>query len=83
MIRIRNPLFDINQIKKILPHRNPFLLVDKITYMDKWIVTGIKNVTMNEAFFVGHFPDEPIMPGVLQIEALAQVGGVLLLQFRS
>jgi UDP-3-O-[3-hydroxymyristoyl] N-acetylglucosamine deacetylase/3-hydroxyacyl-[acyl-carrier-protein] dehydratase len=73
------PLFDINQLKKILPHRNPFLLVDKITYMDKWMVSGIKNVTMNESFFVGHFPDEPIMPGVLQIEALAQVGGVLLL----
>jgi UDP-3-O-[3-hydroxymyristoyl] N-acetylglucosamine deacetylase/3-hydroxyacyl-[acyl-carrier-protein] dehydratase len=73
------PLFDINQIQKILPHRNPFLLVDKITYMDKWFVTGIKNVTMNESFFVGHFPEEPIMPGVLQIEALAQVGGVLLL----
>ncbi len=73
------PLFDINQVKKILPHRNPFLLVDKITYLDKWVVTGIKNVTMNEAFFVGHFPEEPIMPGVLQIEALAQVGGVLLL----
>jgi UDP-3-O-[3-hydroxymyristoyl] N-acetylglucosamine deacetylase/3-hydroxyacyl-[acyl-carrier-protein] dehydratase len=73
------PLFDINQIKKILPHRNPFLLVDKITYMDKWVVTGIKNVTMNESFFVGHFPEEPIMPGVLQIESLAQVGGILLL----
>jgi UDP-3-O-[3-hydroxymyristoyl] N-acetylglucosamine deacetylase/3-hydroxyacyl-[acyl-carrier-protein] dehydratase len=73
------PLFDINQVKKILPHRNPFLLVDKITYLDEWVVTGIKNVTMNEAFFVGHFPEEPIMPGVLQIEALAQVGGVLLL----
>jgi UDP-3-O-[3-hydroxymyristoyl] N-acetylglucosamine deacetylase/3-hydroxyacyl-[acyl-carrier-protein] dehydratase len=75
----KTPLFDINQIKKILPHRNPFLLVDKITYMDKWVVTGIKNVTMNESFFIGHFPEEPIMPGVLQIEALAQVGGVLLL----
>ncbi|MFO7723709.1 MAG: bifunctional UDP-3-O-[3-hydroxymyristoyl] N-acetylglucosamine deacetylase/3-hydroxyacyl-ACP dehydratase [Bacteroidales bacterium] len=73
------PLFDISQLKKILPHRNPFLLVDKIMYMDEWVVTGIKNVTMNEAFFVGHFPEEPIMPGVLQIEALAQVGGVLLL----
>jgi UDP-3-O-[3-hydroxymyristoyl] N-acetylglucosamine deacetylase/3-hydroxyacyl-[acyl-carrier-protein] dehydratase len=73
------PLFDINQIRKILPHRNPFLLVDKISYMDKWVVTGIKNVTINETFFIGHFPDEPIMPGVLQIEALAQVGGVLLL----
>jgi len=75
----RDPLFDVNQIQKILPHRNPFLLVDKITYMDKWIVTGIKNVTMGESFFMGHFPEEPIMPGVLQIEALAQVGGVLLL----
>ena len=73
------PLYDINQIQKILPHRNPFLLVDKITHMDEWVVTGVKNVTMNEAFFVGHFPEEPIMPGVLQIEALAQVGGVLLL----
>jgi UDP-3-O-[3-hydroxymyristoyl] N-acetylglucosamine deacetylase/3-hydroxyacyl-[acyl-carrier-protein] dehydratase len=75
----KEPLFDINRIQKILPHRNPFLLVDKITYLDKWLVTGIKNVTMNETFFVGHFPEEPIMPGVLQIEALAQVGGVLLL----
>jgi len=75
----REPLFNINQIRKILPHRNPFLLVDKITFLDEWVVTGIKNVTMNETFFVGHFPDEPIMPGVLQIEALAQVGGILLL----
>lgn len=75
----KEPLFDINQIQKWLPHRPPFLLVDKVTYMDKWVVTGIKNVTMNEAFFVGHFPDEPVMPGVLQIEALAQCGGMLLL----
>jgi UDP-3-O-[3-hydroxymyristoyl] N-acetylglucosamine deacetylase/3-hydroxyacyl-[acyl-carrier-protein] dehydratase len=75
----KDPLFDVNQVQKILPHRFPFLLVDKITYLDEWIVTGIKNVTMNESFFVGHFPEEPIMPGVLQIEALAQVGGVLLL----
>lgn len=73
------PLFDVNQIQCILPHRSPFLLVDKITYMDEWVVTGIKNVTMNESFFTGHFPEEPIMPGVLQIESLAQVGGVLLL----
>jgi UDP-3-O-[3-hydroxymyristoyl] N-acetylglucosamine deacetylase/3-hydroxyacyl-[acyl-carrier-protein] dehydratase len=73
------PLYDINQVKQILPHRNPLLLVDKITFMDEWVVTGIKNVTMNESFFVGHFPEEPIMPGVLQIESLAQVGGVLLL----
>lgn len=73
------PVYDINDIKKRLPHRPPFLLVDKITYLDEWVVTGIKNVTMNEAFFVGHFPEEPVMPGVLQIEAMAQVGGLLLL----
>jgi UDP-3-O-[3-hydroxymyristoyl] N-acetylglucosamine deacetylase / 3-hydroxyacyl-[acyl-carrier-protein] dehydratase len=73
------PVYDINEIKKRLPHRPPFLLVDKITYLDEWVVTGIKNVTMNEAFFVGHYPDEPVMPGVLQIEAMAQVGGILLL----
>jgi UDP-3-O-[3-hydroxymyristoyl] N-acetylglucosamine deacetylase / 3-hydroxyacyl-[acyl-carrier-protein] dehydratase len=75
------PLYDINQIMKRLPHRPPFLLVDKITHLDEWTVTGIKNVTMNEAFFAGHFPEEPIMPGVLQIEAMAQVGGILLLSF--
>lgn len=73
------PLFDINQIRNLLPHRPPFLLVDKITYMDEWMICGIKNVTMNEAFFVGHYPEEPIMPGVLQIESMAQVGGILLL----
>lgn len=77
----KQPLYDTIQIQKKLPHRSPFLLVDKITYMDEWTITGIKNVTMNEAFFVGHFPEEPVMPGVLQIEALAQVGGVLLLSF--
>ncbi len=75
----QTPLFDINHVRKILPHRNPFLFVDKITFMDQWTVTGVKNVTMNESFFIGHFPDEPVMPGVLQIEAMAQVGGVLLL----
>lgn len=75
----KEPLFNIIQIQKMLPHRHPFLLVDKITYMDDWVVCGIKNVTMNESFFTGHFPDEPIMPGVLQIEALAQTGGILLL----
>lgn len=73
------PVYDINDIKKRLPHRPPFLLVDKITSLDEWTVTGIKNVTMNEAFFVGHYPAEPVMPGVLQIEAMAQVGGILLL----
>jgi len=75
----KTPVYDINQIMKMLPHRFPFLLVDKITYIDDWIVCGIKNVTMNEAFFPGHFPEEPVMPGVLQIEALAQVGGIRLL----
>ncbi len=73
------PLFDINQIKKLLPHRPPFLLVDKILTMDETSVIGLKNVTMNEGFFVGHFPEEPVMPGVLQIEAMAQVGGILVL----
>lgn len=73
------PLFDINDIKKLLPHRPPFLLIDKILSMDANSVIGLKNVTMNEGFFVGHFPDEPVMPGVLQIEAMAQAGGILVL----
>ena len=73
------PLYNINQIKKILPHRPPFLLVDKVMSMDEKTIIGIKNVTMNEPFFMGHFPDEPVMPGVLQIEAMAQLGGVLVL----
>ncbi len=76
----KDPVFDINDIKKILPHRPPFLLVDKILEMTDNVVIGMKNVTMNEAFFVGHFPDEPVMPGVLQIEAMAQTGGILLLE---
>jgi UDP-3-O-[3-hydroxymyristoyl] N-acetylglucosamine deacetylase/3-hydroxyacyl-[acyl-carrier-protein] dehydratase len=73
------PLFDILEVQKRLPHRPPFLLVDKITFMDEWNICGIKNITMNEAFFAGHYPAEPIMPGVLQIESMAQVGGILLL----
>ena len=73
------PIFDINQIMELLPHRPPFLLVDKIVELDKTSITGIKNVTMNEGFFVGHFPEEPVMPGVLQIEAMAQVGGLFFL----
>jgi UDP-3-O-[3-hydroxymyristoyl] N-acetylglucosamine deacetylase/3-hydroxyacyl-[acyl-carrier-protein] dehydratase len=73
------PVMDIMQIQKILPHRPPFLLIDKIIEMTDTRVVGVKNVTMNEEFFTGHFPDEPVMPGVLQIEAMAQVGGVLAL----
>ncbi len=73
------PLYDINKIKEILPHRSPFLLVDKILELTDSMVIGMKNVTMNEGFFVGHFPNEPVMPGVLQIEAMAQTGGILVL----
>jgi UDP-3-O-[3-hydroxymyristoyl] N-acetylglucosamine deacetylase/3-hydroxyacyl-[acyl-carrier-protein] dehydratase len=73
------PVLDINQIKSILPHRPPFLLIDKIIEMTENRVVGVKNVTMNEPFFEGHFPDEPVMPGVLQVEAMAQAGGVLVL----
>lgn len=73
------PVFTIEQIKKRLPHRFPFLLVDKVIAIDESSIVGIKNVTFNETFFQGHFPDEPIMPGVLLIEALAQTGGLLVL----
>ena len=70
---------DINAIKGILPHRYPFLLVDRITELEEERVVGIKNVTLNEPHFIGHFPDFPVMPGVLIIEAMAQVAGVLVL----
>lgn len=73
------PVYDINRIKATLPHRPPFLLVDKIFHIDGESVAGIKNVTMNEPFFVGHFPEEPVMPGVLIVEAMAQCGGILAL----
>lgn len=75
----QKPVFDINDIKKLLPHRPPFLLVDKIMEMSDSHVVGVKNATMNEPFFVGHFPSEPVMPGVLQVEAMAQTGGILVL----
>jgi len=72
-------IFDINYISKLLPHRYPFLLVDKIIDLSDNHVVGIKNITFNEPCFTGHFPDNPIFPGVLQLEALAQTGGVLVL----
>ena len=73
------PVLDVNQIKKRLPHRWPFLMVDKIIEIKEKSIVGVKNITSNETFFCGHFPDEPIMPGVLLIEAMAQTGGLLVL----
>lgn len=75
----KEPVYDINGVMNLLPHRPPFLLIDKILELSENHVVGLKNVSMNEPFFVGHFPKEPVMPGVLQIEAMAQAGGVLVL----
>ena len=75
------PVIDINGIRKLLPHRYPFLLIDKIIEIDKKHCVAVKNVTVNEPFFPGHFPQEPVMPGVLQVEAMAQAAGVLVLNY--
>ena len=74
------PILDINEIREILPHRYPMLLVDRIIELDAERIVGIKNVTANEPFFAGHFPDFPVMPGVLIVEAMAQTAGVLVLK---
>ena len=73
------PIMDNIRIRELLPHRYPMQLVDKITAIGPTSITGVKNVTSNEPFFIGHFPQEPVMPGVLQIEAMAQCGGLLVL----
>jgi beta-hydroxyacyl-ACP dehydratase FabZ len=74
------PILDVNEIRRILPHRYPFLLVDRILELEPGRIVGIKNVTANEPFFPGHFPDFPVMPGVLIVEAMAQTAGVLVLK---
>jgi len=75
----KEPVLDVNKIRTMLPHRYPMQLVDKIISIDENCIVGVKNVTINEPFFTGHFPDEPVMPGVLLIEAMAQAGGLLVL----
>jgi 3-hydroxyacyl-[acyl-carrier-protein] dehydratase len=74
------PILDVNEIRRILPHRYPMLLVDRIVELEPERIVGIKNVTVNEPFFIGHFPDYPVMPGVLIVEAMAQTAGVLVLK---
>jgi UDP-3-O-[3-hydroxymyristoyl] N-acetylglucosamine deacetylase/3-hydroxyacyl-[acyl-carrier-protein] dehydratase len=73
------PLMDVNKIRTLLPHRYPMLLVDKVVDIKEHYIVAVKNVTTNEPFFQGHFPEEPVMPGVLLVEAMAQAGGLLVL----
>ena len=75
----KKPVYTIEDIQRMLPHRPPFLLIDKVLEVEETRIVGVKNVTMNESFFVGHFPDEPVMPGVLIMESMAQLGGILVL----
>jgi UDP-3-O-[3-hydroxymyristoyl] N-acetylglucosamine deacetylase/3-hydroxyacyl-[acyl-carrier-protein] dehydratase len=75
----KEPVMDVNKIKQLLPHRYPFLMVDKIIELTDKVIVGVKNITANEPFFQGHFPEEPITPGVLLVEAMAQTGGLLVL----
>jgi UDP-3-O-[3-hydroxymyristoyl] N-acetylglucosamine deacetylase/3-hydroxyacyl-[acyl-carrier-protein] dehydratase len=73
------PAIDVNGIKKLLPHRPPFLMVDRVAEVNENYIIGVKTIGVNEGFFIGHFPEEPVMPGVLIIEAMAQAGGILVL----
>ena len=76
----KNPILDVTDVRKLLPHRYPFLLIDKVFHLDDKSIGAIKNITVNEPQFTGHFPEEPVMPGVLLVEAMAQAGGVIVLK---